>query len=199
MNRNRKEKLLLTFLLVGVLGGLAGLGIFGAFSSTTSNANNSFDTGTVVIGDNDANSALYTVTNAKPGTSSTGCIKVTYTGSLAADVHLYTTSTVGSVAQYIDLTITPGTQSGSPAFPSCTGFTADSGGAIYSGTLQNFASTKNSYANGVVDYPGTVATSWVTNDAVVYQFTVALQSGAPDSAQGSSTGSHSFTWEARNQ
>src|SRR5262245_1690768 len=196
---NRMEKVLLTFLLIGVLGGLAGLGVFGAFSSTTSNANNSFASGTVVIDDNDANSALYNVSNAKPGTSASGCIKVTYTGSLASDVHIYTTSTVGSLGQYVDLTITPGSQSGSPAFPSCSGFTADPGGAIYSGTLQNFANTKNTYANGLLDYPGTSATSWATNDSVVYQFTTTLQSGAPDSAQGLSTGSHAFTWEARNQ
>ncbi len=194
----RKEKILLSFLLVGVLGGLAGLGVFGAFSSTTSNSNNSFAAGTVVIGDNDSNSALYSVSNAKPGQSVTSCIKVTYTGSLGADVHLYTSSTIGSLGQYIDLTITPGTQTGTPTFPSCTGFTADSGGALYTGTLANFASTKNSYANGVVDYPGST-TVWNTNDSVVYQFTATLQSTAPDTAQGTSTGSHAFTWEARNQ
>jgi len=195
----RKEKLLLSFLLVGVLGGLAGLGVFGAFSSTTTNANNSITAGTVVIGDNDANSALYSVTNRKPGDSVTGCIKVTYTGSLGADVHIYTTSTIGTLGQYVDLTITPGTQTGTPAFPSCTGFTADAGGPLFSGTLQSFGSTKTSYATGVVDYPGTVATSWATNDAVVYQVTATLQSGAPDTAQGQTTGSHAFTWEARSQ
>jgi hypothetical protein len=194
----KSQKVLLTLLLVGVLGALASFGVLGAFSSTTSNSGNDFATGSVTIGDNDANSALYNVTNATPGSSSSGCIKVTYTGSLASDVHIYTTSTVGSLGQYVDLTITPGSQSGSPVFPSCTGFTADAGGAIYSGTLQNFTTTKNSYANGVVDYPGST-TSWTTNNAVVYQFTVSLQSGAPDSAQGTSTGSHAFTWEARSQ
>ena len=195
----RKEKFFLTFLLVGVLGGLAGLGVFGAFTSTTSNANNSFASGTVVIGDNDANAALYSVSNAKPGTTASGCIKVTYTGTLASDVRIYTLSTVGSLGQYVDLTITPGTQTGTPTFPSCAGFTADSSGPLYTGTLQNFANTKNSYNNGVVDFPGTTATSWATNDSVVYQFTTTLQSGAPDAAQNLTTGSHAFTWEARNQ
>ena len=192
------QKLLLSFLLIGVLGGLAGLGVFAAFSSTTSNANNSFSAGTVAIADNDANGALYRVTNGKPGSSTTGCIKVTYSGNLAADVHIYTPSTMGALAQYIDLTITPGTQATS-TFPSCTGFVADAGGAIYTGTLQNFANTRNTYANGLVDYPGTVATAWNQNDAVVYQFTATLQSTAPDTAQGATTGAHTFTWEARNQ
>ena len=193
-----REKLLLSFLLIGVLGGVAGLGTFAAFSSTTGNSGLSLDSGTVSLADNDANSALYSVANRKPGDSVTSCVKVTYTGSLAADVHLYETSTVGSIGQYIDLTITPGTQAVS-SFPSCVGFVADAGGPLYSGTLLNFANTKNSYATGLVDYPGVLATSWGTNDSVVYQVTVTLQSGAPDAAQGQAPGSHGFTREARNQ
>ncbi len=194
----RKEKLLLSFLLVGLLGGLAGLGVFSAFSSTTTNSGNDFSTGSVTIGDNDSNQALYDVSGQKPGDpGSTSCIKVTYTGSLASDVKIYSTGSLGSLAQYVDLTITPGTQA-SPSFPDCTGFTADGTGAIYTGTLQDFASSHSSYANGLADYPGS-SSAWNTNDSVVYRFQVTLQSGAPDSAQGLSVGSHSYTWEARNQ
>ncbi len=190
-------KVLLTALCVGALGSLAAMGVFGAFSSTTSNAGNTITAGTVAIADNDAGAAMYSLTAAKPGESVSKCIKVTYTGSLDADVHIYTTSTIGSLGQYVDLTITPGTQTTS-TFPSCTGFTADSGGALYTGTLQSFGTTKNSYANGVVDYPGS-GTKWATNEAVVYQVTATLQSSAPDAAQGLTTGAHTFTWEARNQ
>jgi hypothetical protein len=190
-------KVLLTALCVGALGSLAAMGVFGAFSATTSNAGNTITAGTVAIADNDAGAAMYSIANAKPGESVSKCIKVTYTGSLDADVRIYTTSTIGALGQYVDLTITPGTQT-TPSFPSCTGFTADAGGALYTGTLQNFGSTKNSYANGVVDYPGT-GTKWTTNEAVVYQVTATLQSSAPESAQGATTGSHTFTWEARNQ
>ena len=194
----RKEKLLLSFLLVGLLGGLAGLGVFSAFSSTTTNSGNDFSTGSVTIGDNDSNQALYNVSEQKPGDpGSTSCIKVTYTGSLASDVKIYSTGSLGSLAQYVDLTITPGTQA-SPSFPDCTGFTADGSGAIYTGTLQDFASSHSGYANGLADYPGS-SSAWNTNDSVVYRFQVTLQSGAPDSAQGLSVGSHSYTWEARNQ
>jgi len=190
-------KVLLTALCVGALGSLAAMGVFGAFSSTTTNAGNTITAGTVAIADNDAGAAMYSITGAKPGESVSKCIKVTYTGSLDADVRIYTGSTIGSLGQYVDLTITPGTQTTS-TFPSCTGFTADSGGAIYTGTLQNFGSTKNTYANGVVDYPGT-GTKWATNESVVYQVTATLQSSAPDAAQGLTTGAHTFTWEARNQ
>jgi Camelysin metallo-endopeptidase len=190
-------KVLLTALCVGALGSLAAMGVFGAFSATTTNAGNTITAGTVAIADNDAGAAMYSIANAKPGESVSKCIKVTYTGSIDADVRIYTTSTIGSLGQYVDLTITPGTQA-TPSFPSCTGFTADASGAIYSGTLQNFGSAKNSYANGVADYPGS-GTKWAANESVVYQVTATLQSSAPDTAQGLTTGSHTFTWEARNQ
>ena len=191
-------KVLLTALCVGAFGSLAAMGVFGAFSATTTNAGNTITAGTVAIADNDAGAAMYSIANAKPGESVSKCIKVTYTGSVDADVRIYTTSTIGSLGQYVDLTITPGNQATS-TFPSCTGFTPDSGGALYTGTLQNFGSTKGSYANGVVDNPGTSATKWVANDSVVYQVTATLQSSAPDAAQGLTTGAHTFTWEARNQ
>jgi hypothetical protein len=191
------SKVLLTALCVGALGSLAAMGVFGAFSATTTNAGNTITAGTVAIADNDAGAAMYSITNAKPGESVSKCIKVTYTGSLDADVHIYTTSTIGALGQYVDLTITPGTQT-TPTFPSCTGFVADSGGALYTGTLANFATTKNSYANGVVDFPGT-GTKWATNESVIYQVTATLQSSAPEAAQGATTGAHTFTWEARNQ
>src|SRR4051794_12206805 len=190
-------KVLLTALCVGALGSLAAMGVFGAFSSTTTNAGNTITAGTVAIADNDAGAAMYSITNAKPGESVSKCIKVTYTGSLDADVRIYTTSTIGALGQYVDLTITPGSQA-TPTFPSCTGFTPDSGGALYTGTLASFATAKNSYANGVVDYPGT-GTKWAANESVVYQVTATLQSSAPEAAQGATTGAHTFTWEARNQ
>jgi hypothetical protein len=190
-------KVLLTALCVGALGSLAAMGVFGAFSSTTTNAGNTITAGTVAIADNDAGAAMYSLTAAKPGESVSKCIKVTYTGSLDADVRIYTQSAIGSLGQYVDLTITPGSQT-TPSFPSCTGFVADSGGAIYTGTLQSFGTAKNSYANGVVDYPGT-GTKWATGESVIYQVTATLQASAPDAAQGLTTGAHTFTWEARNQ
>jgi len=43
------------------------VGAFSAFSSTTANSGNSFASGTVVLADNDANAAMYQLTNQKPG------------------------------------------------------------------------------------------------------------------------------------
>src|SRR3954471_10700396 len=146
------RKGLATLVVVGVTGGLAVFGTFAAFSDTTSNSGNQFSTGTVTLTNNSTSAMFNNVTGATPGAPSTDrCIKVAYTGSLAATVKLYTTdSSGGALAQYTDVTITPGTYSGAtPAFPDCTGFTADAGGAIYTGTLDNFRTTKNSYANGI--------------------------------------------------
>ena len=194
----KTRKVLLTLVVVGVAGSLAAFGVFSAFSSTTTNPNNQFAAGTVTIGDNDSNAALYSVTNAAPGATVTKCIKVTYSGSLDANVRLYTTDTIGSLGQYVDLTITPGSFPGAPpANMDCIGFTAD-GAAIFRNTLQNFATNHNSYANGLIDFPGR-NTNWAQTDAVVYQVTATLQSGAPNSAAGTNTGLHAFTWEARNQ
>ena len=111
---------------------------------------------------------------------------------------LYTTSSIGTVGQYIDLTVEKGTASGA-TFPACGTYTSQS--TVYSGTLSNFGSSKNSYANGVSAYPGS-QTSWGTGDSLVYRFTLTLQDNNSANGGGSgalSSGSHSFTWEARNQ
>lgn len=187
------KKILQSLLVLGLLGTLAGVGTFAAFSSTTENPGNSFTAGTVDIGDNDAGSFMYNVSGQRPGTSVVRCIKVTYTGTLDADVRLYTTSSMNAGAQYMDLTVEEGI-SDATVFPNCGTFVAES--TVYSGTLANFGGTRNSYANGAVTYPG-VATKWVANDSLVYRFTVSLQD--VNAAQGATSGTHGFTWEARSQ
>jgi hypothetical protein len=193
------KQLLLTLGIVAAIGSLAGWATFSAFSGTTSNSGNSFSAGTVVITDNDAGSALYNVSNQAPGATLSKCIKVTFTGSLDSTVKMYASS-VGAVGQYINLTVTPGSGV-TGSFPSCTGFSAASGGSIYNSTLKGFADTYTDYASGLSTFPDG-ATKWVTNDAVWYKFDLTLQNN--NSANGGaggalSTGSHSFTWEAQNQ
>lgn len=193
----RASKVLLTLAVVGVVGATL-RGTYSAFSSTTSNSGNAFSAGSVVLGDNDANAALLSLSNAKPGSSSTGCIKVTYTGSLAATVRLYA-SVTGSLAQYLTLTVTRGTDS-APSFSSCTNFTADStnyigsgAGVVYSGLLSAFPTT---YAAGLVDPTSGSPASWATSEAHSYKFVVSLNDN--NAAQGLSS-TASFTWEAQNQ
>ncbi len=186
----------MTFVVLGIVGAVGGLGTYSAFTATTSNTGNSYAAGTVIIGDNDAGSTLMSLSNSKPNDTATGCIKVTYTGSLSANVHVYG-SVSGSLNQYLTLTITRGTDS-SPSFPSCTNFTADAtnyigagAGVIYSG---NLSAIGTDWSSGIVDVP-TGAATWTNGTAHSYKFVVTVQDN--NSAQGLS-GTASFTWEARN-
>jgi hypothetical protein len=197
---SKKEKLLLSILVVGIAGSVAAFGVFSAFSSQTSNPGNNFSAGTVNISDNDGNVAAYNVSGGKPGASQSECVRVVYTGSLDSDVHLYTPEAIGSLGPYVNLTITPGTQS-TPNV-NCSGFTPDAGGAVFNGTLSDWAGTHSSYANGLTVKPSASATKWATNDAVVYkiQATLADDNNAnAGSGAALTTGAHSFVWEARNQ
>jgi hypothetical protein len=195
---SNRTKILRTLVVLGVLACIAGAGVFSAFSSQTDNPGNVVTAGTVALSDNDAGSALYALTAAKPGESQSSCIKVTYTGSLNANVRIFTPSTIGELGPNVTLKIDSGTQT-TPSFPSCTGFTPDSGGALFEGTLSAFATEHNNFATGVVDFPGTSATKWVTNDSVIYRVTATLSASAPESAQGKTTGTHIIRWEAQNQ
>jgi hypothetical protein len=194
----KTEKVLSSVLVVGVLCGVTSLGVFGAFSATTQNAGNEISTGTVAFSDNDAGAALYNLTVAKPGSSVSRCIKTTYTGTLPSTVRLRTsTTTPGSLAQYIDVTITQGTSS-STTFPDCTGFTpAASGSALYTGTLAAFEATHSTYETGIATAPAGT-TTWAGGATVVYKIDATLQATTPESGQGSSSGVHDFVWEARN-
>jgi hypothetical protein len=187
------RKIFRTVWILGIVAVISAVGAFSAFSSQTDNPGNIVTAGSVVISDNDGGSALYTITNAKPGSTQTSCIRVLYTGTLDADVKLYTPSTVGALAPYVNLKIEPGTQA-TPSFPSCTGFTPD-GAAIFDAALSTFPTT---YAGGVVDNPGST-TKWVTNDAVVYRVTATVAASIPDAQQGGTTGLHTLRWEAQNQ
>ena len=190
---DRTRKVARTLVVLAAVGGLATLGAFSAFTSQANNPNNRVSSGTVTLADNDGGTALYDFTNAKPGDSQTSCIRVNYTGSLDANVKLYTPDTIGALGPQVNLKIEPGSQA-SPSFPSCTDFTAD-GAAIFDAALSTFPT---SYAGGVADFPGATS-AWQNGNAVVYRVTATLSASAPDSAQGATTGLHTIRWEAQNQ
>jgi sugar lactone lactonase YvrE len=102
---------------------------------------------------------------------------------------------IGPLGQYLDLSVTPGTQTTS-TFPDCDGFTADAGGSIYTGTLAGFRSAHSSWANGLAYNPGG-ATKWVQDTSRVFRVRLTVQDA--QAARGLETGRHAFTWEARNQ
>jgi hypothetical protein len=102
--------------VLGIVACIAGAGVFSAFSSQTDNPGNIITAGTVKLEDNDGGSALYTIAAAKPGDSKTSCIKVSYVGSLASTVKLFTPSTIGELGPYVNLKVEAGTQTTS-TFP----------------------------------------------------------------------------------
>lgn len=183
---------LAVILLAALVSETATYAMFNA--KTTSNANN-FATGTVVLSDNDSGGMVISLSNARPGASSTGCIAVASTGSLDSSVRLYAT-VGGTLAPYLNLTVTRGTIA-SPSFPSCAAFSADGtdylgsgAGVIFTGALSAYPTT---YAAGIVDAPGSPET-WSTNEVHVYRIVVTLANNP--AAQGLSS-SATFTWEAR--
>ena len=101
----RTRAILASIIVIGVVGVLAGAGTFAALSGTTGNNGNAFAAGTVVLADNDSGSSMWSVTNRVPGDSVTTCIRLTYTGTLNADVKIYSASAVNSVDQYLTFSV----------------------------------------------------------------------------------------------
>lgn len=195
-------KLGLTMLVVALLGAVAAIGTWSAFSSVTSNPGNSFTAGSVTLSDNDSGSAMFNMTGMLPGSTEAGCIKISYTGSVASTVRLYGTTGGTGLDQYLDVKVTRGINTPSdPSFDSCTNFSADAtnyigagAGVIYNGTLQGYA---DNYTAGLVDPTSGSPESWTNPENHVYRFDITLQSSAPNAAQGL-TATQEFTWEARN-
>ena len=171
-----------------------------AYTSDTPSSGNRIEAGSVDLRDNDSGGALLSLSGAIPGDTDSGCIKVTYQGSLPSTVRLYGTTGGTGLDQYLSLKVTRGTYSGSdPGYDSCTGFQPDATdyigagpGIVYDGTLQDYP---DDYATAVADPPGGPAT-WTTGEEHVYKLEVTLQANL--AAQGK-TATQTFTWEARNQ
>ena len=190
------RKLLCSLLLLSVLAGLVGGGTFSNFQSDSSTDGSTYAAGTVAVSDNDSGQALYTLAGLEPGTVTERCITVTYEGTLDGEMRLYTDSALGALAPYLDLTITPGTQTGNPAPGSCANFAPD-GGALFDGTLAGFGSAHGGWSSGLADTGPGAATSWTAGSAVVYRLTLKVQD--TDAAANKTTGAHRFVFEARNR
>jgi hypothetical protein len=188
-----RGKLLVTLGVIALMG-LAVFGTYAAFTATTTNSGNEIASGTVKIDDDSgATTALYDVTNAKPGAPASGCIRVMYDGSLAASVKLYVSSGITNGATYnlqvergSGLTTVDGTRS-------CAGFTASS--TAYNAALGSFGTT---YAAGVTGKD--LGAAWSQGQSVDYRFTISQNDDTTPNAHTAVTtsGAHQFTWEARN-
>ncbi len=172
---------------------VVGQGSWSAFSAKASNDANSFSVGTVNLNDDDSGSALFAVSDLKPGSTGSQCIAVTSTGSLASTVKLYTTgaATTKSLASYVTLTITQGTGG---SFSSCSGFSPlSSGSSLYSGTLASLTSSATTFSSGL----GSWAPTGSASESRTFRFNYSVSSSTPDTAQGG-TANAGFTWEVQN-
>jgi hypothetical protein len=193
MSLSHARKLLLTLLVLGAAGAVAGMGAYSAFTATTANTGNTFTSGSVSIGQHAGSTTLYTGSNKKPGDSVVACIRVSYTGSLAASVKLYTSAGITNPTAF-NLKIERGSGIATPDNTmNCTGFTSSS--TAFDNTLDLLPTT---YAAGLDGKAA--AAAWSQNDVVDYRFTISVVDDATPNAHTSAlaTGTHTFTWEARN-
>ncbi|GAB3300493.1 hypothetical protein EK0264_18955 [Epidermidibacterium keratini] len=155
-----------------------------AFSATTDNPSNNWSTGTVSLRDDDNGSAMFAVTNMKPGDTGSKCITVTSDGTLPSDVKLYTAnaSQTGGLDAHLNLTITKSASCGAQ------------GETIYSGTAQGLTGSASSFATGI----GTWGTAGTPGESNAYTITYTLAAETPNTAQGG-TASLDFVWEAQNK
>jgi hypothetical protein len=194
MATKRFQKILLSLVVVGLVSGALVFGVFSAFSATTSNPDNAFGAGSVAISDNDSGTALYSVTNREPGDAVSKCIRVTYTGSLQSSVRFYrSTFTAGTgLDPYVQLKVERADSGTVTDYATCAGFDATPT-TEYDDTLANLGT---GYAGGVTLEDSGGSANWDQNDAVDYKVTATLLDN--NSGNGLITGTHSFTWEARN-
>ncbi|MFL5845331.1 MAG: hypothetical protein ACJ762_11605 [Solirubrobacteraceae bacterium] len=163
-------------------------GTFSSFNKTSAMPSNSVAAGSVTIDDNDAGTAAFELAAARPSSTDTGCVQVSYTGDVASTVRLVGTIGGTGLAPYLTLTVTRGTFSSTPAAGSCTGFTADAtGSVIYNGTLSAFPATTGTALSDT--------SSWTAGTKHAYRFVITLPSGVASGAQGL-TATAAFTWQA---
>lgn len=155
-----------------------------AFTDVTDNSGNSWATGTVVLDDDDAATAMFNATGLTANSTGTKCIQVSYTGSLAASVKLYGTVSGTGLASYLDLVIEEGTGGN---FGGCTGFTPTA--TIHNGTLAAFGTAATNFSTGIGSFAPTGSGQNMT-----YRFTYTVQNN--NAAQGLNANA-SFTWEAQ--
>jgi hypothetical protein len=160
-----------------------------AFFDTTVNTGNTWSAGTVILTDDDAGSAMFTVTNMSPLATVTECIVVTYSGTmLPSDVNLYGVSGGTGLDAYLDVTVEEGTGG---EFGDCNAFGGFSPTSTIfaTNTLNNFATNHTNFTNGVG--------AWLpaaNPESRTYRFTVTLQDN--NLAQGLNA-TATFTWEAQ--
>ena len=152
-----------------VAAGAVAVGSGATFTSTTGNTVSSVTSGTLTMSNSKDNSAIFNLTNMKPGDTLNGNLTITNTGSLPASFSLTELSSSNQFGgSYLTLSIT----------------NVSTGASVYSGTFGGLV-------DGQANTLGTVAPG-VAND---YRFTVKLDQSAPNSEQGK-TANAVYQWDS---
>lgn len=180
---------------------------YAAFSATTANAGNSWDTGRVVLADNDSGAALFNSTDDGTSTRSR-CIRVDYTGDLTSDIKLYvTTPTSGATSMdpYLVMSVEKGanvTSATTVAADCSAGFTSTATPTFVYNTKQandataDTTKTMGSLKTAHADYTTGVLVSGATvqNTYLTFKITYLVKD---DNAAQNTQSSATFTWEAQ--
>jgi hypothetical protein len=187
----RGRRMLATLLTFSVLSGVTFSGLLvhdasvAAFNGKTTNPASGWAAGKVDVTDDDAGTAMFSVTEAKPGDTGVKCITVTYNGTLTVPVKLYVSASSGTLRSYLTLTVEQGT---SGSFADCSAITGVS--TIYGpGNLNTFATTYSSWASGLTTWSPTG-----TGQSRTFRLTWSMDDS--DLAAGTSA-AVTFAWEVR--
>ncbi len=141
-----------------------------AFTATTTTGANSWTTGSIDLTNDHVSTAVFTETGLVPGSHGSKDVVVTYTGNVASDIVMYTTTGTGTdaLAQAITITVKDGATT------------------IYDGTLAAFAAL-DTFAEGVG------AWQQAANGSKTYTIDWSVSDAAPEGA----TTNAVFAWEAQ--
>jgi hypothetical protein len=193
-SQGKKRRIFITIAVLALMAGAAVFTTSAAFTATTSNPGNTIEAGTVAIGDSDATTGkLFNALAQGPGSGPTAaCIRVSYSGSLAASIKLYRSAVTNG--DKFNLKVERGSGIVLPAADmNCTGFVASS--TAFDNTMDLFPTT---YAAGIDGKAAGAA--WSSGHTVDYKFTATVVDDPTPNAHSAAvdTGTHSFTWEAHN-
>ena len=185
MPRTLSLKVLASVAALSLFAAVGAWGTYSAFTDTTDASGSTFSSGTVHITDDDAGSAMFTLSGLVPGASATKCINVTNSGDVPFSNVALSAASSGALAGALQVTIDKGSGATGGASSSCTSFSVSTA-ALVSGLLNALPSAAS---------PADDSSSWAVGATRSYRVTVKLDAQAASSFQGK-TASLDLTWTA---
>jgi hypothetical protein len=164
--RPRRTRKILVPLTTILAAGAITIGSGASFTSHTENAANKYAAGTLTQSNSKAGSAIFNVSNLKPGDTVNGTVTIVNTGSLAASFSLTETATT-SFAPASDLNLA----------------VKDGSTVVYSGPLGSLGTKAL----------GTAA--WAAGESHTFTFSVTLSADAGNGQQGKSA-TATYAWDS---